>query len=102
VATITVPVEIWQQVEIQQKYAGYIKRQQMEIAKQRRYEETLLPSDIDYAKVGGLSSEVRQKLTQHRPVSIGQASRIPGITPAAISLLLVYLKKWNVGLSALR
>jgi len=93
VATAKVPLEIRQQVEIQQKYGGYIKRQQAEIAKQRNSENTLLPYDMDYTKVLGLSAEVRQKLMEHRPASIGQASRIPGITPAAISLLLVHLKK---------
>jgi len=93
VAAAKVPLEIRQQVEIQQKYGGYIKRQQAEIAKQRNSENTNLPYDMDYTKVLGLSTEVRQKLMEHRPASIGQASRIPGITPAAISLLLVHLKK---------
>jgi tRNA uridine 5-carboxymethylaminomethyl modification enzyme len=93
VATAKVPLEIRQQVEIQQKYGGYIKRQQAEIAKQRNSENTNLPYDMDYTKVLSLSAEVRQKLMEHRPASIGQASRIAGITPAAISLLLVHLKK---------
>jgi len=91
-ATI-VPLEIQQQVEIQQKYSGYIKRQAVEIARVRRYEETLLPKDMDYSQVSGFSNEVCQKLMEHRPSTVGQASRIPGMTPAAISLLLVYLKK---------
>jgi len=82
-----------EQVEIQIKYAGYITRQQEEINKQLRHEETLLPSDYDYSTVSGLSNEVVAKLTDTRPQTIGQASRISGITPAAISLLLVYLKK---------
>lgn len=82
-----------EQVEIQIKYAGYIARQQDEIDKQLRHENTLLPADFDYSKVSGLSSEVVAKLTDVRPTTIGQASRISGITPAAISLLLVYLKK---------
>ena len=82
-----------EQVEIQCKYAGYIERQQDEIDKQRRHEETRLPPDFDYNRVSGLSNEVRQKLLAQRPSSIGQASRIPGVTPAAISLLLVHLKK---------
>ncbi len=82
-----------EQVEIQFKYAGYIDRQQNEIDKQRRNEETLLPENIEYDQVHGLSNEALQKLTDQRPVSIGQASRIPGITPATISLLLVHLKK---------
>ena len=82
-----------EQVEIQIKYAGYIARQQEEINKQLRHEETLLPADYDYSTVSGLSNEVVAKLTDARPQTIGQASRISGITPAAISLLLVYLKK---------
>lgn len=82
-----------EQVEIQIKYAGYIARQQDEIEKSRRHEETLLPIDFDYSKISGLSNEVVTKLTQTRPETIGKASRISGITPAAISLLLVHLKK---------
>ncbi len=82
-----------EQVEIQIKYAGYISRQQDEIEKQQRHENTLLPVDFDYSSVSGLSNEVVAKLTDVRPQTIGQASRISGITPAAISLLLVYLKK---------
>jgi len=82
-----------EQVEIQIKYEGYINRQQDEIAKQERNETTLLPTDFDYAAVKGLSNEVVLKLNQAKPETVGQASRISGITPAAISLLLVYLKK---------
>ena len=82
-----------EQVEIQIKYAGYIDRQNTEIEKARRHEETALPEDLDYSQIHGLSAEVCEKLSRQRPVSIGQASRIPGITPAAISLLLVHLKK---------
>ena len=85
--------KVAEQVEIQCKYAGYIDRQQEEINKQRRNEATRLPDSLDYALVRGLSNEVRQKLQNQRPVTVGQAARIPGITPAAISLLLVYLKK---------
>lgn len=85
--------KVAEQVEIQCKYAGYIERQQDEIDRQRRHEETRLSADFDYAAVSGLSNEVRQKLLAHRPASLGQAARIPGITPAAISLLLVHLKK---------
>jgi tRNA uridine 5-carboxymethylaminomethyl modification enzyme len=81
-----------QQVEIQQKYSGYIKRQETEIARLRRYEESKIPTDIDYNKIKGFSNEVSQKLQKQRPNTIGQASRIPGMTPAAISLLLVHLK----------
>ena len=97
--TVTDPA-VAEQVEIQCKYAGYIERQQDEIDKQRRHEETRLPVDFDYNKVSGLSNEVRQKLIAQRPTSLGQASRIPGVTPAAISLLLVHLKKQS--LAALR
>ncbi len=93
VSASVIPKEVLQQIDIQQKYGGYIQRQQLEIARLRRYEETQLPDNIDYKQVSGLSNEVCQKLTEHRPSNIGQASRIQGITPAAISLLLVYLKK---------
>ncbi|WP_029921080.1 tRNA uridine-5-carboxymethylaminomethyl(34) synthesis enzyme MnmG [Nevskia soli] len=82
-----------EQVEIQCKYAGYIDRQQLEIDRARRYEEAPLPLDLDYATVSGLSNEVRQKLATHRPDTVAQAGRISGITPAAVSLLLVHLKK---------
>ncbi|KJY97413.1 MULTISPECIES: tRNA uridine-5-carboxymethylaminomethyl(34) synthesis enzyme MnmG [Pseudoalteromonas] len=82
-----------EQVAIQTKYAGYIARQQDEIAKQLRHEQTILPAEFDYSQVSGLSNEVVAKLSEARPDTIGQASRISGITPAAISLLLVYLKK---------
>jgi len=85
--------QVAEQVEIQAKYAGYIERQQDEINKQMRHENTLLPADFDFCLVKGLSAEVVQKLNDSRPQSIGQASRISGVTPAAISLLLVYLKK---------
>ncbi|ENO7478185.1 tRNA uridine-5-carboxymethylaminomethyl(34) synthesis enzyme MnmG [Citrobacter amalonaticus] len=82
-----------EQVEIQVKYEGYIARQQDEIEKQLRNENTLLPATLDYRQVSGLSNEVIAKLNDHKPVSIGQASRISGVTPAAISILLVWLKK---------
>ncbi len=82
-----------EQVEIQIKYAGYIARQLDEIAKAQRHENTLLPVDFDFAQISGLSNEVVAKLTEARPETIGKASRISGVTPAAISLLLVYLKK---------
>ncbi len=89
----TVTMSITRQVEIEARYAGYIDRQGKEIARNRRNEELSLPADIDYEAVRGLSAEVRQKLDERRPETIGQAARIPGITPAAISLLLVHLKK---------
>ncbi|MDP9140192.1 MAG: tRNA uridine-5-carboxymethylaminomethyl(34) synthesis enzyme MnmG [Pseudomonadota bacterium] len=82
-----------EQVEIEAKYAGYIQRQQMEIARSLRYEGAPLPLDMDYADVSGLSNEARQKLNSHKPQTVGQAARIAGITPAAVSLLLVHLKK---------
>lgn len=85
--------EVQQQIEIQIKYDGYIERQEAEISRLRRYEEAFLPEHLDYMQVNGLSTEVRQKLMQYRPTTIGQASRIPGITPAAVSLLLVHLRK---------
>jgi len=86
-----------EQVAIQAKYAGYIDRQQDEIERLRRHENTPLPADIDYASVDGLSNEVRQKLQDTRPETLARASRIPGVTPAAVSLLLVYLKKRSSG-----
>lgn len=85
--------KIAEQVEIQAKYEGYLDRQHAEIEKHRKHEATGIPNVIDYAEVRGLSTEVRQKLSDHRPQTIGQAGRIPGITPAAISLLMVFLKK---------
>ena len=87
------PAQVRAQVEVRAKYAGYIERQQDEIERQRRNEETRLPADLDYLQIAGLSHEVRQKLGQSRPATLGQAGRIPGVTPAAISILLVHLKK---------
>jgi tRNA uridine 5-carboxymethylaminomethyl modification enzyme len=85
--------EVIEQVEIQAKYQGYIERQQEEIDKSLAHESLPVPSDIDYGEVRGLSFEVRQKLEQARPQTLGQASRVQGVTPAAISLLLVHLKR---------
>ena len=85
--------KVAEQLEIQAKYHGYIERQQAEIEKHKKHESMNLSADFDYTQVTGLSNEVAQKLNEHKPSSIGQASRISGITPAAISLLLVYLKK---------
>ncbi|MGH8681332.1 MAG: tRNA uridine-5-carboxymethylaminomethyl(34) synthesis enzyme MnmG [Burkholderiales bacterium] len=82
-----------EQVEIQAKYAGYIARQQDEVARTEAHEALALPADLDYRSVRGLSVEVQQKLNRHRPETVGQASRISGVTPAAISLLLVHLKR---------
>ena len=86
-------VAVADQVEIQVKYAGYIDRQAKEVERHEHYENLALPDDINYMSVRALSMEVRQKLTSHRPETLGQASRIAGVTPAAISLLLVHLKK---------
>jgi tRNA uridine 5-carboxymethylaminomethyl modification enzyme len=86
-------VKVAEQVEIQCKYAGYIERQQDEIQRQLRHEELRLPINLDYGQVRGLSTEVREKLAHQRPSTLGQAGRIPGVTPAAVSLLLVHLKR---------
>lgn len=85
--------QVAEQVEIQAKYQGYIDRQQEEIERHHHYEALRLSPDMDYGKVHGLSIEVKQKLAQHRPETLGQAARVSGVTPAAISLLLVYLKR---------
>jgi tRNA uridine 5-carboxymethylaminomethyl modification enzyme len=87
------PAQIRAQVEVRAKYAGYIERQEDEVERQRRNEETRLPDDLDYAQVAGLSHEVRQKLAEARPATIGLAGRLPGMTPAAVSILIVHLKK---------
>ncbi|MFJ1338310.1 tRNA uridine-5-carboxymethylaminomethyl(34) synthesis enzyme MnmG [Pseudomonas caricapapayae] len=89
--------QVAEQVEIKTKYAGYIDRQQEEIARLRASEDTRLPDDIDYSGISGLSKEIQSKLGQIRPETLGQASRIPGVTPAAISLLLIHLKKRGAG-----
>jgi tRNA uridine 5-carboxymethylaminomethyl modification enzyme len=85
--------EVLEQVEIQAKYHGYIERQKEEVARNQANEELRLPDGLDYGEVRGLGIEVQQKLNQHRPETLGQAARIQGVTPAAISLLLVHLKK---------
>lgn len=82
-----------EQVEIETKYAGYIQQQHDEIARQRNHEETVLPTTLDYSDIAGLSTEIKQKLGVIRPMTLGQAARVSGVTPAAISLLLVHLKK---------
>lgn len=84
-----------EQVEIQAKYEGYIDRQKVEISRLTHYESMMIPKDMDYAKIKSLSSEVREKLQRMQPPTVGNASRIPGVTPAAVSLLLIYLKKRN-------
>jgi len=87
------PAAVRLQVEVRAKYSGYIERQQDEIERQRKHEELPLPQDLDYGNVAGLSNEVRQRLAVARPDTLGQASRLPGITPAAVSVLLVHLKR---------
>ena len=82
-----------EQLEIQAKYAGYVDRQRDEIARQRDQDSRLLPADFDYATVRGLSAEVTEKFQRVRPATVGQAARIPGVTPAAVSLLLIHLKR---------
>ncbi len=88
--------EVAEQVEVQAKYHGYIERQEQEIARNRKDEDARLPENVDYLALTGLSNEVAQKLSAHRPHTLGQASRIPGVTPAAVSLLRVYLKKHSL------
>ena len=88
------------QVEIQGKYAGYLDRQHADIERTRAQGDTALPETLDYGEVRGLSNEVRQKLGEHRPETLAQAGRIAGVTPAAISLLLVHLKKRELRASA--
>ena len=85
--------EVAEQVEIQVKYQGYIDRQNEELSRRDNLEDTKLPDDIDYSLVKGLSKEVQQKLNAHRPETLGQASRISGVTPAAVALLMVHLKR---------
>ena len=87
------------QVDVQAKYRGYIERQQAEIERQRRNEDSRLPDDRDYGAVRGLSHDVRQRLVERRPATLGQAARIPGITPAAISLLLIHLKRHEAAMN---
>lgn len=96
-AVTPVPDEVAEQVEIAIKYDGYIARQIEEVAKHASHESTRLPEALDYDEVSGLSIEVRQKLEAQRPETVGQASRISGVTPAAISLLLVHLKRLGRG-----
>jgi tRNA uridine 5-carboxymethylaminomethyl modification enzyme len=92
-ASSVVDPQVIEQLEVQAKYAGYIDRQRDEIERHRASEAVSLPDDLDYGVVRGLSSEVREKFQHHRPQTLGQAGRIPGVTPAAISLLLIHLKK---------
>ncbi len=92
--------QVTEQVEVQAKYAGYITRQQEDIRRAQQAEDTLLPSDLAYHQISGLSAEVREKLSQQRPATLGQAGRVPGITPAALSLLRIHLKKQHLRTAA--
>jgi len=92
--------DVADQVQIEAKYAGYVQQQHDQIERDRAREDQPLPADIDYDRVAGLSNEVREKLAAHRPATIGQAGRIPGVTPAAISLLLVHLRRGELARSA--
>jgi tRNA uridine 5-carboxymethylaminomethyl modification enzyme len=87
------PEQVWRDIEVHASYSGYIERQEEEIERQRRHEELRLPVDIDYRALAGLSNEIRQKLAETRPDTLGQAARVPGITPVAVSILLVHLKR---------
>ena len=89
----TIDEKVAEQVEIDAKYSGYINRQQDEVDKLQRHENTVIPTDFNYKKISGLSNEIKQKLTDAQPQTLARASRVPGVTPAAISLLLVMLKK---------
>ena len=86
------PEQVREEVEIQVKYEGYIKMQEAQVEKFKKLEKKLLPENIDYEQINGISLEARQKLNKHKPRSIGQASRISGVSPADISVLLVYLQ----------
>ena len=88
-----IPLQVAEQIEVQAKYHGYIERQEQDIAHNKRDENTRFPDNVDFLSVSGLSTEVAQKLSAQRPDTLGQASRIPGVTPAAVSLLRIYLKK---------
>jgi tRNA uridine 5-carboxymethylaminomethyl modification enzyme len=86
-------IEVAEQVETQAKYHGYIERQREEVERNGQHENVRLPADIDYCELRGLSIEVQQKLNAHKPETIGQAARISGVTPAAVSILLVHQKR---------
>ena len=89
------PYEVFEQVEISIKYEGYIKRQLKQVEQFKKMEVKKIPEDLDYGKVGSLRIEARQKLEQYRPISLGQASRISGVSPADISVLVVYLEQYG-------
>jgi tRNA uridine 5-carboxymethylaminomethyl modification enzyme len=87
--------QVQRDLEVRARYSGYIERAQVEIERTQSHQDTLLPADLDYAVLGGLSNEVRQTLMQIRPATVGQAARVPGVTPAAVSILLVHLRRHN-------
>ena len=91
--------QVIEQLDNAARYAGYIERQAEAVARAAAQEQTAIPADFDFLAVRGLSNEVRQKLVEHRPLTVGQASRLAGVTPAAVSLLLVHLKKHGAGLA---
>ncbi|MGH7054962.1 MAG: tRNA uridine-5-carboxymethylaminomethyl(34) synthesis enzyme MnmG, partial [Stellaceae bacterium] len=95
-----VPPEIAEQLEIDARYAGYLERQERDIAAYRRDEALLLPAELDYAAIGGLSHEVRDKLAEARPATLGAAARISGVTPAALVALLKHVKRRPAGARA--
>jgi tRNA uridine 5-carboxymethylaminomethyl modification enzyme len=90
-----IPESAWQQVEIEVKYSGFIQRQLKDVERFKHLEKIRLPIDFDYSNLSGISREIREKLSKFKPLNLGQASRISGVTPAAISLLMVYLRKIN-------
>jgi len=92
---LDIPEIAFRQVEIEVKYAGFIQRQLKDVEKFKNLEKIKLPVDLEYTNINGLSREVKEKLNKLKPINLGQASRISGVTPAAISLLMVYLRKLN-------
>jgi len=92
---LNIPESAWQQIEIEVKYSGFIQRQLKDVERFKHLEKIRLPIDFDYSSLGGISREIKEKLAQFKPLNLGQASRISGVTPAAISLLMVYLRKAN-------
>jgi tRNA uridine 5-carboxymethylaminomethyl modification enzyme len=91
----TLPLNVTLQVEVSVKYSGYVKRQQDAVDRFKRLENAAIPDSLDYGGVNGLSREVKERLTAVRPLSLGQAARVPGVTPAALSLLSVHLKRYG-------
>jgi tRNA uridine 5-carboxymethylaminomethyl modification enzyme len=87
------PESTWQQIEIEVKYSGFIQRQAKDVERFRHLEKIRLPIDFDYSNLSGISREIREKLSRFKPLNLGQASRISGVTPAAISLLMVYTSR---------